>query len=96
MLDHAEISKGWQTQRWLSNYIQPSSRLHNNKLLNDEDIVPVEILNMHDERYHSREVSRMTALRWVHKLGFKWADSSVPFCDRHEDKDVVAYRKKVG
>ena len=78
---------GYLTIQQVQDYI-------NNELLNDEDIVPVEILDMHEERYHSREVSRMTALRWVHKLGFKWADSSAaPFCDRHEDEDVVAYRK---
>ena len=50
---------------------------------------------MHEARYQSREVSKMTVLRWVHKLGFKWADfSSAPFCDRHEDPDVVAYRQE--
>ena len=41
-----------------------------------------------------KDIILVTALRWVHKLGFKWADSSAaPFCDRHEDEDVVAYRK---
>ena len=46
-------------------------------------------------RYHSREISRITVLRWAHKLGFKWADSSAaPFCDRHEDEDVVSYSKE--
>ena len=50
---------------------------------------------MHEERYHSREISRITVLRWAHKLGFKWADSSAaPFCDHHEDEDVVSYRKE--
>ena len=35
----------------------------------------------------------MTVLPWVHKLGFKWgASSAAPFCDRHEDEDVVAHR----
>lgn len=29
----------------------------------------------------------------MYKLGFKWADSSTaPFCDRHEDADIEAYR----
>ena len=50
-------------------------------------------MDMHEARYKSRQVSRMTVLRWVHKLGFKWADSSnSPFCDRHEDADIVTYR----
>ena len=35
----------------------------------------------------------MTVLRWVHKLGFKWADSAnAYFCNRHEDPEIVAYR----
>ncbi|KAL5469087.1 hypothetical protein EMCRGX_G030283 [Ephydatia muelleri] len=67
----------------------------NESLLHDPDIVPIEVLDMHEARYHSREVSKMTVLRWVHKLGFKWADSSnALFCDRHEDPDVVAYHKE--
>ena len=78
---------GYLTIQQVQSYI-------NDDLLKDEDIVPTELLDMHEQRYHSREVSRITALRWVHKLGFKWADSSAaPFCDRHEDADVVAYRK---
>ena len=64
----------------------------NDVLFQDPDIVPREVLDMHEARYQSREVSKMTVLRWMHKLGFKWADSSsAPFCDRHEDPDVVAY-----
>ena len=58
----------------------------------DPDIVPPEVLDMHEDRYQSRFVSRMTVLCWVHKLGFKWADSAkAPFCDRHEDPEIVAY-----
>ena len=39
-------------------------------------------------------MSRITALRRLHKLGFEWADSTTaPFCDQHEDTDVVSYRK---
>ena len=64
-----------------------------NILLTDPNIVAPEVLDMHEARYKSRQVSRMTVLRWVHKLGFKWADSSnSPFCDRHEDTDIVTYR----
>eukprot|EP00731_Ephydatia_muelleri_P006417 Em0003g665a len=75
--------------------IQQIQQYINDELLKEEDGVPTEVLDMHEERYHSREVSRMTVLRWAHKLGFKWADSSsAPFCDRHEDEDVVAYRKE--
>ena len=63
----------------------------NDDLLKDEDIVPTELLDMHKQRYHSREVSHITALRWVHKLGFKWTDSTTaPFCDRHEDTDTCS------
>ena len=43
---------GYLTIQQVQDYI-------NNELLNDEDIVPVEILDMHEERYHSREVSRI-------------------------------------
>ena len=65
----------------------------NDVLLKDHDIVSPEVLDLHEARYHSRVVSKMTVLRWVHKLGYKWANSSqAPFCDRHEDEDVVAYR----
>ena len=79
---------GYLTIHHIQSYI-------NEVLLQDPDIVPIEVLDMHEARYHSREVSKMTVLRWVHKLGFKWADSSsAPFCDRHEDPDVVAYRKE--
>ena len=79
---------GYLTIHHIQSYI-------NEVLLQDPDIVPIEVLDMHEARYHSREVSKMTVLRWVHKLGFKWADSSsAPFCDRHEDPYVVAYRKE--
>ena len=64
-------------------------------LFTDPDIIPPELLDMHEATYHSREVSRMTVLRWVHKLGYKWADSSnAPFCDRHEHPEIVAYRNQ--
>ena len=54
--------------------------------------MPPEVLDMHEDRYQSCFVSRITVLRWVHKLGFKWADSAkAPFCDRHEDPGIVAY-----
>ena len=47
---------------------------------------------MHEATYHSCEVYRMTVLRWVHKLGYKWGDSSnAPFCDRHEHAEIAAY-----
>lgn len=65
----------------------------NDVLLKDHDIVSPEMLDLHESRYHSRVVSKMTVLRWVHKLGYKWADSSQsPFCDHHEDEGIVAYR----
>ena len=69
-------------------------QLHiNDILLTDADIVPEELLDMHEAYFHSRQVSRMTVLRWMHKLGFNWADSSnAPFCDRHEHPDIVTYR----
>ena len=58
-------------------------------LLTDTDIVSLEVLDMHEAYYHSHQVSRMTVLRWMHKLGFNWADSSnAPFCNRHEHPDV--------
>ena len=64
-----------------------------NILLTDPNIVAPEVLDVHEARYKSRQVSRMTILQWVHKLGFKWADSSnSPFCNRHEDTDIVTYR----
>eukprot|EP00731_Ephydatia_muelleri_P018663 Em0011g703a len=67
----------------------------NDVLLTDTDIVSPEVLDMHEAYYHSRQVSRMTVLRWMHKLGFNWADSSnPPFCDRHEHPDIVAYRNE--
>ncbi|KAL5479605.1 hypothetical protein EMCRGX_G023152 [Ephydatia muelleri] len=67
----------------------------NDVLLTDTDIVSPEVLDMHEAYYHSRQVSRMTVLRWMHKLGFNWADSSnAPFCDRHEHPDIVAYRNE--
>ena len=80
--------EGYLTIQQLQTYI-------NDVLFKDPDIVPMEVLDMHEARYNSREVSKMTVLRWMHKLGFKWADSSsAPFCDRHEDPDVVAYRQE--
>ena len=79
---------GYLTIQQLQNYI-------NNVLFNDPDVVSPELLDLHDARYHSRQVSRMTVLRWMHKLGYKWADSSrAPFCDRHKDQDVVTYRNE--
>ena len=67
----------------------------NDVLLTDADIVSPEVLDMHEAYYHSRQVSRKTVLRWMHKLGFNWADSSnAPFCDRHEHPDIVAYRNE--
>ena len=64
----------------------------NDVYFNDPDIVSPEVLEIHEARYHSHEVSRMTVFRWMHKLGFKWSDStSAPFCDRHEDEEIVAY-----
>ena len=66
---------GYLTIQQLQNHI-------NNVLFNDPDVVSPELLDLHDARYHSRQVSRMTVLRWIHKLGYKWADSSrAPFCD---------------
>ena len=80
--------EGYLTIQQIQSYI-------NDVLFNDPDIVPIEVLDLHEARYHSCEVSKMTVLRWMHKLGFKWADSSsAPFCDRHEDPDVVAYRQE--
>lgn len=65
----------------------------NDVYFNDPEIVSPEVLYMHHARYQSCLVSRMTVLCWVYNLGFKWADSSTaPFCDRHEDVDIVAYR----
>ena len=40
-------------------------------LFTDPDIIPPELLDMHEATYHLREVSIMTVLRWVHKLGYK-------------------------
>ena len=77
---------GYLTIQHIQQYIK-------DELLKKEDVL-TEVLDIHKERYHSHEVSCMTVLRWAHKLGFKWADSSAaPFCDRHEDEDVVAYGK---
>ena len=82
------MKKAYLTIQQIQSYI-------NDVLFNDPDIVPIEVLDLHEARYHSDEVSQMTVLRWMHKLGFKWADSSrAPFCDRHEDPDVVAYRQE--
>ena len=79
---------GYLTIQQLQNHI-------NNVLFNDPDVVSPELLDLHDARYHSRQISRMTVRRWMHKLGSKWADSSrAPFCDRHEDQDVVTYRNE--
>ena len=49
----------------------------NDVLFNDPDVVSPELLDMHEARYHSQQVSQMTVLRWIHKLGFKWADSYI-------------------
>ena len=73
MLYQTEISNGWQTNTAILLYSKFKTTQTMN--LNDEDIAPVEILDMRKERYHSRDASRMTALRWVHKLGFKLAYS---------------------
>ena len=65
----------------------------NDVYFKDQDVVSPEVLDIHEARYHSREVSRMTVFRWMYKLGFKWSDSSTaPFCDRHEDEEIVVYR----
>ena len=93
MLDQKEIGTRWKHKDGYLTIQQVKSYI-NNHLLKDEDIVPTDLLFMHEQRYHSREVSCITVLPWVHKLGFKWADSSTaPFCDQHEDTNVVAYRK---
>ena len=77
---------GYLTLQSIQNHV-------NDVLLKDHEVVSPEVLDLHEERYHSRAVSKMTVSRWVHKLGFKWADSSkAPFCDRHEDEDIVTYR----
>ena len=75
--------------------IQQFQQHINDVLLTDEDIVSEELLDMHEAYYHSRHVSRMTVLRWMHKLGFNWADSSnALFCVRHEHPEIVAYRNE--
>lgn len=47
---------GYLTIQQVQSYI-------NDDLLKDNDIVPAELLDMHEERYHTREVSRITALQ---------------------------------
>ena len=59
---------GYLTIQQIQNYIH-------NILFTDPNIVAPEVLDMHEARYKSHQLSRMTVLRWVHKVGFKWADS---------------------
>ena len=67
----------------------------NDVLFNDPEVVSPELLDLHEARYHSHQVSQMTVLRWIHKLGYKSSDSSrAPLFDRHEDQDVIAYRNE--
>ena len=71
----------FELQSWIKNWLKQGGKHKdsyltiqqlqnhiNNVLFNDPDVVSPELLDLHDARYHSRQVSRI--LRWMHKLGY--------------------------
>ena len=46
--------------------IQHVQHRANDVCFNDPDIVSPDVLDMHEEKYHSGHVSRITIFRWMH------------------------------